>query len=146
MASVASASPSGQVFLRADSTDETDSWQYVENNTSPAEYIPSPSSSFNGWGFVGYPNNRLGASPTSAMSPLPPDQHDAQQFGRPAAAAAAPTSYPTNQQSTTHVAPATTAADATGSYHHRQQLSSALGNQSFMFDHELFFPDLSGGM
>ncbi|KAF2964978.1 hypothetical protein GQX73_g8576 [Xylaria multiplex] len=77
MASVASASPSRQDFLRANSTEDTDSWQYVETNSPPAGYIPSPGSSFNGWGIIGY----LGASPTM-LSPLPP-----------------PTSHP-NQQST----------------------------------------------
>ncbi|TRX88626.1 hypothetical protein FHL15_010485 [Xylaria flabelliformis] len=77
--SIASASPSGQGFLRANSTEDTDSWQYVETNSSPAGCVPSPSSSFNGWGIIGYPNH-LGTSPT-AMSPLPP-----------------PTSHP-NQQS-----------------------------------------------
>lgn len=70
MASVASASPSGQGFLYANSTEDTDSWQYVETNSSPAGYVHSPSSSFNGWGVIGYPNH-LGTSPT-AMSPLPP--------------------------------------------------------------------------
>ncbi|KAI0816605.1 hypothetical protein GGR55DRAFT_244880 [Xylaria sp. FL0064] len=70
MASVASASPSRPDFLRASSTEDTDSWQYVEPNSSPSGYIPSPGSSFNGWGIIGYPNH-LGASPTT-MSPLPP--------------------------------------------------------------------------
>ncbi|KAI3336618.1 hypothetical protein HD806DRAFT_474266 [Xylariaceae sp. AK1471] len=126
MASVASASPSGQRFLRADSTEDTDSWQYVETNSSPVGYIPSPSSSFNGWGIVGYPNH-LGASPT-AMSPLPVDLET--QFGRPA-----PTSYP-NQQSTAN----TTAAGDAGNHNYL----SALDNQQFMASHELLFSDLLG--
>ncbi|GAP86544.1 putative fungal zn binuclear cluster domain-containing protein [Rosellinia necatrix] len=78
MASVASASPSGHGFLRANSTDDTDSWQYIDNSP-PVGYTPSPGSSLNGWGITGY-SNHLGASPT-AMSPLPPptsqsSQHD----------------------------------------------------------------------
>ncbi|KAI0873360.1 hypothetical protein GGS24DRAFT_463778 [Hypoxylon argillaceum] len=110
MASVASASPSGQGFFCANSTEDTDSWQYVETNSSPTGYIPSPSSSsFNGWGIIGYPNH-LGASPT-AMSPLPP-----------------PTSHPTQQGT------ANTTADDTGN-----QLLSFLDNQEFMARHEFLF-------
>ncbi|KAI1115095.1 hypothetical protein F5Y14DRAFT_145388 [Nemania sp. NC0429] len=75
MASVASASPSGQGFLYANSTEDTDSWQYVDTNSSPAGYAHSPGSSLNGWGTIGYPNH-LGPSPT-AMSP--PTSHPAQQ-------------------------------------------------------------------
>ncbi|KAI1757399.1 hypothetical protein F4782DRAFT_127963 [Xylaria castorea] len=114
MASITSASPSGQGFFRANSTEDTDSWQYVETNSSPAGCIPSPSSSFNGWGIVGYPNH-LGTSPT-VMSPLPP-----------------PTSHP-NQQSTVN----TTAAD-TGN-----QFLSLLDSQRFMTNHEFLFSDLLG--
>ncbi|KAI0861037.1 hypothetical protein F4860DRAFT_477645 [Xylaria cubensis] len=114
MASIASASPSGQGFLRANSTEDTDSWQYVETNSSPACCVPSPSSSFNGWGIIGYPNH-LGTSPT-AMSPLPP-----------------PTSHP-NQQSTAN----TTTADT------RNQFLSLLNSQNFMTNHEFLFSDLLG--
>ncbi|KAI0443824.1 hypothetical protein F4803DRAFT_549749 [Xylaria telfairii] len=114
MASVASTSPSGQGFLRANSTDDTDSWQYAETNSSPTGCIPSPSSSFNSWGIIGYPNH-LGTSPT-AMSPLPP-----------------PTSHP-NQQSTAN----TTTAD-TGN-----QFLSLLDSQQFMTNHEFLFSDLLG--
>ncbi|KAI0431463.1 hypothetical protein F5Y09DRAFT_304600 [Xylaria sp. FL1042] len=78
MASVASASPSRPDFLRANSTEDTDSWQYVESNSSPSGYIPSPGSSFNGWGIIGFPSH-LGASPTT-MSPLPaPTSHPNQR-------------------------------------------------------------------
>ncbi|KAI0458396.1 hypothetical protein F5B21DRAFT_460942 [Xylaria acuta] len=114
MASVASTSPSGQGFLRADSTEDTDSWQYVETNSSPSGYIPSPSSSFNGWGIIGY-SNHLGTSPT-AMSPLPP-----------------PTSHP-NQQS---MVDATTADNG-------NQFLSLLDDQQFMANQELLFSDLLG--
>ncbi|KAI1173291.1 hypothetical protein F4777DRAFT_600761 [Nemania sp. FL0916] len=115
MASVASASPSGQSFLRANSSDETDSWQYVDNTSSPAGYIPSPSSSFNGWGMVGYPNHQ-GTSP-AAMSPLPP-----------------PTSHP-NQQGTLN-----STTDENGN-----SFLSFLDSQQLMANHELLFPDLLGG-
>ncbi|KAI1197307.1 hypothetical protein F5X97DRAFT_180559 [Nemania serpens] len=114
MASVASASPSGQGFLYANSTEDTDSWQYVETSSSPAGYVHSPSSSFNGWGIIGYPNH-LGTSPT-AMSPLPP-----------------PTSHP-NQQGTV----SSTAEDNVN------QFLSLLDNQQFMADHDLFFLDPFG--
>ncbi|KAI8626799.1 hypothetical protein F5Y19DRAFT_189965 [Xylariaceae sp. FL1651] len=125
MASVASASPSGQSFLHADSTEDTDSWQYVETNSPPAGFIPSPaSSSFNGWGIIGYPN-QMGTSPT-AMSPLPLDLDF--QFGRPP-----PTSYP-NQQNTS-----TTAASDVES-----QLLSALDDQQFAANQELLFSGLLG--
>jgi hypothetical protein len=121
MASVASASPSGQGFLRADTAEDTESWQYVETTSSPAGYLPSPSSSYNGWGIIGYPNH-LGASP-AAMSPLPLD-HD-NQLGYPA-----PTSYP-NPQSTANTM---TAGD--------RPMLSFLDNQQFGANHELLFPDL----
>ncbi|KAI0476942.1 hypothetical protein F4859DRAFT_68215 [Xylaria cf. heliscus] len=114
MASVASASPTGQGFPRANSTEDTDSWQYVEINSSPSGYIPSPSSSFSGWGIIGYPNP-LGTSPTT-LSPLPP-----------------PTSHP-NQQSTVN----TTTVD-TGN-----QFLSLLDSPQFMTNHELLFSDLLG--
>ncbi|KAI1121103.1 hypothetical protein F5Y10DRAFT_257024 [Nemania abortiva] len=115
MASVASASPSGQGFLCTNSTEDTDSWQYVDTNSPLTGYIPSPSSSCNGWGIIGYPNH-LGASPTTAMSPLPP-----------------PTSHP-NQQNTVN----TTAGD-TGN-----QLLSLFDHQQFMENHEFMFSDLLG--
>ncbi|TGJ85604.1 hypothetical protein E0Z10_g3173 [Xylaria hypoxylon] len=112
MASVASASPSRQDFLRANSTEDTDSWQHVETNSSPAGYIPSPASSFNGWGIIGYPNH-LGTSPT-IMSPLPP-----------------PTSHP-NQQSTIDI----TAEDS------GNRFLSLLDSQEFVASHEILFSNL----
>ncbi|KAI0911886.1 hypothetical protein F4823DRAFT_560459 [Ustulina deusta] len=112
MASVASTPPSRHDFLRANSAEDTDSWQYVESNSSPSGYIPSPGSSFNGWGIIGYPNH-LGASPT-IMSPLPP-----------------PTSHP-NPQSSVDI----TAEDS------ENQFSSLLDSQQFIDSHELLFPDL----
>ncbi|RWA13865.1 hypothetical protein EKO27_g1278 [Xylaria grammica] len=112
MASVVSASPSRQDFLRANSTEDSDSWQHVETNSSPAGYIPSPGSSFNGWGIVGYPN-QLGTSP-SIMSPLPP-----------------PTSHP-NQQSISNIA-----AEDPG-----DQFLSFLDSQQFVANHEIVFSDL----
>ncbi|KAJ8128362.1 hypothetical protein O1611_g5272 [Lasiodiplodia mahajangana] len=115
MASVASASPSGQGFLCTNSTEDTDSWHYVDANSPPAGYIPSPSSSCNGWGIIGYPNH-LGASPT-AMSPLPP-----------------PTSHP-NQQGTVD----TTADDA------GNQFLSLFDSQQFMLNHDFLFSDLQAG-
>ncbi|KAI1304350.1 hypothetical protein F5Y03DRAFT_176471 [Xylaria venustula] len=69
MASIASASPSRPDFVYADSTEDTDSWQYVDANSSPSGYLPSPGSSFKGWAVIGH-SNHLGASPT--MPPLPP--------------------------------------------------------------------------
>ncbi|KAI0971871.1 hypothetical protein F4678DRAFT_432345 [Xylaria arbuscula] len=77
MASVASASPSRPEFLYADSTEDTDSWQYVEANSSPSGYIPSPGSSFKGWAVIGH-SNHLGASPTMPALP-PPTSHPNQQ-------------------------------------------------------------------
>ncbi|KAI1419337.1 hypothetical protein F5Y12DRAFT_264999 [Xylaria sp. FL1777] len=112
MASVASASPSQPDFLRTNSTEDTDSWQYVESNSPPSGYIPSPGSSFNGWGIIGYPNH-LGASPTT-MSPLQP-----------------PTSHP-NPQNSANI----TAENS------ENQLLSILGGQQLVAGHETFFPDL----
>ncbi|KAI0393107.1 hypothetical protein F5Y17DRAFT_433703 [Xylariaceae sp. FL0594] len=109
---VSSASPA---FLRADSSDDTDSWHNVDTSTStpsPAvDYLPSPGSSFNGggWGVVGYPNshshNHLGAasvsSPSTGGSPMPFDQrHHYHELGHTSMGSGgvvvAPTSYPTS--------------------------------------------------
>ncbi|KAI1330368.1 hypothetical protein F5Y16DRAFT_362935 [Xylariaceae sp. FL0255] len=121
MASIASASP----FLHNDSSDETDSWQYVDTNSSPAGYIPSPTSSgFNGWGIVGYPNH-LGTSPV-AMSPLHLD-HDA-QIGRP------PTSYP-NQSEPVVPSPGDAGAQA----------FEFMEDPQFMANQNLLFPDVMNG-
>ncbi|KAI0405411.1 hypothetical protein F4802DRAFT_597241 [Xylaria palmicola] len=115
MASVASGSPSGQVFLRANSSEDTDSWQCVEGNASPAGYVPSPGSSLGGWGIIGYPNH-LGASPT-IMSPLPPT-----------------TSHPKQESGLS------TTADDT-----EDQFLSLLDSQQFMTSHDFLFPDFLGG-
>lgn len=76
MASIASASPSGNSYQRAESTDDSDSWQYIDSNPASV-FFPSPvSGSLNSWGVVGYPN-QVGQSPP-AVSPLqldPDHQH-----------------------------------------------------------------------
>ncbi|KAJ3568333.1 hypothetical protein NPX13_g6457 [Xylaria arbuscula] len=114
MASVASASPSRPDYPRANSsTEDTDSWQYVESS-SPG-FTPSPGSSYNGWGLIGYPNH-LGASPP-IMSPLQP-----------------PTSHP-NQQSSLSM----TGGDS------ENHFLSFLDNQQLMESQELLFPNLLDG-
>lgn len=69
MASVASASPSGYGFPRAESTDESEPWQYIDSSSGSVRILPSPASgSLNSWDVVGYPSQA--ELPLSAVSPL----------------------------------------------------------------------------
>ncbi|KAI0166349.1 hypothetical protein GGR57DRAFT_446439 [Xylariaceae sp. FL1272] len=121
MASVASASPIGQAFTCTDSTEDTDSWQYIET-PSPAGLLPSPAnSSFSGWGVVGF-TNQLGNSPTA--SPLHSDYDH--QVGRP------PTSFPAQLNTS---APTGDEVEA--------QLFSLMNTQEFEMNRDLFFSDLT---
>lgn len=67
MASVCSASPSGNSFHRGESDSE---WEQIESNpASSVGFLPSPSSgSMASWGMVGYPNQVQPSPP--AVSPL----------------------------------------------------------------------------
>ncbi|KAI0199567.1 hypothetical protein F4808DRAFT_208574 [Astrocystis sublimbata] len=71
MASLTPSSLCGQVFLHSNSTDDTDSWQYVDTDSSPACYIPSPSSSLNGWGIIQLEQPEMGKSPRPFTTSLP---------------------------------------------------------------------------
>ncbi|KAI1268568.1 hypothetical protein F5Y18DRAFT_375913 [Xylariaceae sp. FL1019] len=123
MASVASASPNGQAFTCTDSTEDTDSWQYIETTPSPAGLLTSPAnSSLSGWGVVGY-TNQLGNSP-AAVSPLHLDYDH--QVGRP------PTSYPAQLNTS-----ATTAEDV------EAQFMSFMSAQEFEMNRDIFFSDLT---
>ncbi|KAI5868182.1 hypothetical protein GGS23DRAFT_602072 [Durotheca rogersii] len=126
MASVASASPSSKYsFLHPESGDDTESWHYVDScDPASVGLVPSPtSSSLNGWGIVGYPNqNQIRNSPV-AMSPLQLD-HDLPR-GVP------PTSYPDH----------TAGASAMASTRVDSQLVSGLDDQQFFDSQNLFFHD-----
>ncbi|KAI0128954.1 hypothetical protein BJ170DRAFT_354866 [Xylariales sp. AK1849] len=77
MASVASVSPSRRRFQRAESTEDTDSWQYIDSNPASV-FFPSPvSGSMHSWAIGGYPSS-VERSP-AAVSPLhlDSDQHSA---------------------------------------------------------------------
>ncbi|KAI1878171.1 uncharacterized protein JN550_000353 [Neoarthrinium moseri] len=71
MTSVASASPSGRSFHRAESTEDSDSWQYIGSHPASV-FIPSPqsgASSMNSWAIVPEFSNQPQHSP-AAVSPL----------------------------------------------------------------------------
>ena len=78
MASAASASPSGSSFRRADSADDSDSWQYVDSNPASVGFFPSPASgSLGSWGLVGMPGQAEGSPSAVAVSPLQLDDYQA---------------------------------------------------------------------
>lgn len=78
MASAASASPSRSSFKRADSADDSDSWQYVNSNPASVGFFPSPASgSLGSWGLVGMPNQAESSPSAVAVSPLQLDDYQA---------------------------------------------------------------------
>ncbi|KAI2469288.1 hypothetical protein F4781DRAFT_230010 [Annulohypoxylon bovei var. microspora] len=120
MASVASASPSSRHSFLMESSDDSESWQYVESNPASVGFMPSPaSSSMHSWGIVGYPN-QMQASPV-AMSPLQLDHDQAR--------AAPPTSYPDSTTGSSMM----TSAGVEG------QLMPAFDEQQFMAGQEMMF-------
>jgi hypothetical protein len=77
-AAAASASPSGSSFKRADSADDSDSWQYINSNPASVGFFPSPASgSLGSWGLLGMPNPAEGSPSAVAVSPLQLDDYQA---------------------------------------------------------------------
>jgi hypothetical protein len=136
MASVASASPSGHSYQRAESTEDSESWQYVDSNPASSLFFPSPgggsmaSGSFNGsgsgWVTTGYPN--VERSPAAAVSPLHLDTDS--QIGLSAQ------SFPGNQSD-----PSGLIATAASGFEN-QFLANFAGNDQaqFISDQDFVFP------
>jgi hypothetical protein len=120
MASVASASPSGNSYQRAESTDDSDSWQYIDSNPASV-FFPSPvSGSLNSWGVVGYPNQVEQSPP--AVSPLQLDPDHQHVYS---------TSFQDSQDTSMM---ATTGID-------NQFMATFAGDQQFMPGQEFMFQD-----
>ena len=124
MASVCSASPSGNSFARGESDSE---WEQLESNpASSVGFLPSPSSgSMASWGMVGYPNQVQPSPPAASPLNLDTDTTTA-QAGSYAA------SFPDRQHSDPSMM---------GSTGIDEQYLASFDGQQLLASHNMFFQD-----
>lgn len=127
MASVCSASPSGNSFARGESDSE---WEQLESNpASSVGFLPSPSSgSMASWGMVGYPNQVQPSPPAASPLDLNADTTTAPQTGAGVGYAA---SFP--EQHTDPSMMASTSID--------EQYLASFDGQQLLASHGMFFQD-----